>query len=127
MPSAAATRRAITTMSASTSASVASTVEAFSMWPVGMTRTWTGVWGLRSRKAMAWSDRSTMSAGRSPATMRQKMQSPEADVSLTASLWPTGGPGAGPGPLQLGVEMLEAPGGDAAGLDEPLDVALLES
>ena len=65
----------LTTMSASTSASPGSTVAALSMWRRGTTRTCTGAWGFRSRKATAWSVRSTMSAGMSPATMRQKMQS----------------------------------------------------
>src|SRR5580700_9317812 len=32
----------------------------------------------------------------------------------------------GPGPLQLGVEVLEAPGGDAAGLDETFHIPLLQ-
>src|SRR5580693_6717059 len=92
-----------------------------------MTRTWTGIWGLRSRKAMAWSDCSTMSEGRSPATMRQKTQSSGAAVSFTASLWPARRVGVGPGPLQFGVEVFEASGGDAAGLDEALHVTLLQA
>src|ERR1017187_135019 len=91
-----------------------------------MTSTCTGACGFRSRKATARSERSTMSAGRSPATMRQKMQSAGAAVSLTESLCSAGRVGVGPGPLQLGVEVLEAPGGDAAGLDEPLHVPLLQ-
>src|ERR1019366_718672 len=93
-----------------------------------MTRTCTRACGFRSRKATQWSDRSTMSAGISPATMRQKMQSCGLVVSLTAgrSLGSTTGVGVGPGPLQLRVEMLEAAGGDPARLDKALHVRLLE-
>jgi hypothetical protein len=56
-----------------------------------------GAWGFRSRKATEWSERSTMSAGSSPATMRQKMQSPGRTVSLTESLWPRRPRGRRPG------------------------------
>ena len=59
--------------------------------------------------------------------MRQKMQSPGADVSLTASLWAARRSGAGPGTLQLGVEVLETSRRDTAGLDEPFDITLLET
>src|ERR1700722_11557582 len=116
---------AAVTSAATSSASPGPTAAASAMWRRGTIRTWTGAWGLMSRKATVRSSVRTMSAGTSPATMEQNRQSATSGSACSVG---SGGRGVGaPASLDLGVQVLEAARGDPAGLDEPVEIGLLDA
>src|SRR3984957_17885408 len=90
-----------------------------------------------SLKAKLRSELATTSAGSSPSTIRQKRHSSvmyrssfflESKTRARAELAFLPGPGlALCRPLQLGVEVVEASGGDPAGFDEAVDILFFEA